>query len=234
LKALAAVFVCVLPAIIGAQNTQTPQVGYPPTRSPFRDLDYRQEFTIFGGEYHANRDPAGVAPQSGPAVGGRYEITVGGPTQLYARGIRVFSRRLVLNPSQPATSRNLGTVDIPLWLVDTGISVNLTGQRSFYRIVPSLATGIGIATTLRSKVENDPYQFGTSFAFSFGGGLRFVPGDRFQIRVDGGTHMYQIRYPTEYYVQASDKTSVLSAKQAKSFWKNNTSITAGISYLFFR
>ena len=223
-----------LPAAAAAQSAATPQVGYPTNRSPFRDLEYRQELTIFGGRFKAGTEPAAVAPSSGPMVGARYEITVGGPAQMYVRGSRVFSERRALDPTKPAATRFLGVSDIPLYLADLGVSVNLTGQRSFHGIVPSLAVGAGVASTLSSKVEKDPYKFGTTFAFSFGGGLRILPTDRIQIRIDGGTHMYQIHYPTEYSTPASDNTSVIPSDQPKSFWKSNPSITAGLSYLFFR
>jgi hypothetical protein len=217
-----------------AQTGTPPQVGYPTSRSPFADLQYRQELTIFAGQFKAGTEPAAVAPRSGPMVGGRYEVTVGGPAQLYVRGSRVFSERMALDPTKPAATRNLGLSKTPLYLADVGVSMNLTGQRSFHGVVPSLAVGAGVASTLNSKVENDPYKFGTTFAFSFGGGLRILPTDRIQIRVDGGTHMYQIRYPTEYSTPASDNTSVIPSGAAKSFWKSNPSITAGLSYLFFR
>lgn len=235
MKRLYCVFALLIaPVSASAQIAPPPQVGYPTTRSPFRDLQYRQELTFFGGYFRAGTDPAGVAPRGGPILGGRYEINVGGPAQLYARASRVFSERLALDPAQPAASRSLGIVKTPLYLADLGVSVNLTGQRSFYHVVPVLTLGAGVASTLNNNVEKDPFKLGTTFAFSFGGGLRILPGDKVQIRVDVGTHMYQIRYPTAYYTAASDKTSVLPAGQTRNFWKSNPSITAGLSYLFFR
>jgi len=33
-------------------------VGHLPTKSPYRDLEYTQEFTIVAGPYHSHRDPA--------------------------------------------------------------------------------------------------------------------------------------------------------------------------------
>ena len=231
---LVAVTLSMAPLSAFAQTSGAPQVGYPTNRSPFADLLYRQEMTVFGGQFKAGTEPAAVAPRSGQMVGARYEISVGGPAQLYARGSRVFSERMALDPSKPPASRSLGIVKTPLYLADLGVSVNLTGQRSFHRVVPSLAVGAGVASTLQSKVENDPYRFGTTFAFSFGGGLRILTSERVQVRVDAGTHMYQIRYPTQYFTSTTTSAAVLPATQAKNFWKSNPSITAGLSYLFFR
>lgn len=223
-----------LPACALSQTSGAPQVGYPTNRSPFADLQYRQEITLFGGQFKAGTEPAQVAPRSGPMVGARYEVTVGGPAQFFVRGARVFSERLAIDPTQPAATRSLGVVTVPLYLADLGISMNLTGQRSYHRIVPSVAVGVGVASTLKSKVEKDPFNFGTTFAFSFGGGLRILATERAQIRMDFGTHMYQIRYPTGYFTSTGSNPAVLPSNQEKSFWKSNPSITAGLSYLFFR
>ena len=96
--------------------------------------------------------------------------------------------------------------------------------------------GLGLLTSyiVHKQVEEDPFNLGTTFAFSLAGGLRIVPGGRFQLRADAGTYIYQIKYPTAYYALTSDNTSVLEAKQAKNFWKRNFGLTLGASYLLFR
>lgn len=208
-------------------------VGYPPDRSPFHDLEFHQELTAFGGYFKAGKDAAGVAPQSAPFAGLRYEITVGGPLQLVARVARANSERNVIDPTQTEAARNLGTQSWPIYLADAGLSVNLTGQRSWHGVVPVVHTGLGIVTDAGKKVDEDPYRLGTTFAISFGGGLRIVPGGRFQIRADVGTYMYQIKYPTAYYTAPTDGTAVLESSQAKSFWKRNPAFVLGVSYFLF-
>jgi hypothetical protein len=221
-------------AVATPAAAQTVDVGYPPPKSPFRDLEYHQELTLFGGYFTAAKDPAGAAPQSGPMEGIRYEVTVGGPAQIVFRLARVNSDRNVINPNNSAASRHLGTQSWPVYLVDAGVSMNLTGQRSYHSIVPVVYTGVGLASDLDKSADADPFNLGTTFAFSFAGGLRFVPGGRFQMRADVGTYLYQIKYPTAYYVTAADNTTLLPATQAKNFWKRNGAFTLGVSYLLFR
>lgn len=218
-------------ASAGAQGVS---VGYPPEKSPFRDLEYHSELTAFGGYFRGANDPAGIAPKGGPIGGIRYEIGVGGPAQLVVRAARANSERNVIDPTKPAATRNLGSQAWPVYLADLGLSVNLTGQRSYHGIVPVTYAGVGIATDAGKKVEADPYRLGTTFALSFAGGLRFVPGGRFQVRADAGTYMYQIKYPAGYYINSSDNTAVLGADQKKNFWKRNGVYTLGVSYLLFR
>ncbi|CAN5637375.1 hypothetical protein BH23GEM1_BH23GEM1_10380 [soil metagenome] len=210
------------------------QVGYPPERSPFRDLEYRHELTLFGGMYKAGEDPAGVAPRGGPMAGIRYEARVGGPAQLMVRAAYVQSERRAIDPSQPEASRDLGTQDASLYLLDAGISVNLTGQKSYRRLVPTVNGGIGIVAGGGKDVENDPYRFGTPFAMTYGLGLRYVPGGRFAMRLGMDGYVYRLKYPTAYYATASDGTTVLDPRQSTNFWKNNVALTIGASYLFFR
>jgi hypothetical protein len=213
---------------------QTVDVGHAPPRSPFRDLEFKHELTLFGGYYQAAEEPAGVAPRSSSMEGVRYELVIGGPAQFVFRLARVNSERHVINPLEPRATRDLGVQSWPLYLTDLGISLNLTGQRTWHGIVPVISGGIGLASDLDKRDENDPFNVGTTFAFSFGGGLRIVPGGRFQMRADAGTWIYKYQYPTEYYSTTSDNTTVLDGDQAKDFWKKNFGLTLGASYLLFR
>ena len=131
-------------------------VGHPPARSPFRDLEFKHELTLFGGYYQAAKDPAGVAPRSAPMEGIRYELTVGGPVQFVARLARVNSERHVINPLEPRATRDLGVQSWPVYLTDLGFSLNLTGQRSWHGIVPVVSGGIGIASDLDKQDADDP------------------------------------------------------------------------------
>jgi hypothetical protein len=228
-----ALFVVGLITIATTARAQV-SVGYPPQASPYRDLEYHQELTAFGGYFSPASEPAGVAPKGGPMGGIRYEINVGGPLQLVTRFARASSERNVIDPTKPKASRSLGSLAWPVYLADVGFSLNLTGQRSWHGVVPVTYLGAGVATDAGKKVEEDPYRLGTTFAISYAAGLRFVPGGRFQIRADAGTYMYQIKYPAGYYIKASDDTQVLPDSQARSFWKRNQAYTLGVSYLLFR
>ena len=73
------------------------QVGHVPQRSPYADLEYRQEATIFGGYYSAGVDEVGVAPKSGPMFGVRYDLRLGGPASLTSRFAYVSAQRDVID-----------------------------------------------------------------------------------------------------------------------------------------
>jgi hypothetical protein len=214
-------------------TTANAQVGHLPQNSPYRDLENSQEFTAFYGHYDAGKDPIQVAPQDGPLWGLRYQIHVGGPAFLGARWSHVNSNRVAIDPTKVGAARQLGTHDVALNLYDLDLAINLTGQKTFHRIVPVVNLGIGVASC-SCTVTNDPYSFGTPFAFSFGGGLRYAPGGRFQLTADWNNHLYQLHYPTAYYVTPTGGTAAVVGNQPRSFWKNNRALTIGASLLFFR
>jgi hypothetical protein len=226
-KQILAAALIALPALAQAQ------VGYPPERSPYRDLEFRQELTGYAGYFLASEDRLGVAPKSGPLVGARYDVRVGGPVALTVRAARVFSERRPINPAFPVATRNLSTRSWPLYLSDLGLTLNLTGQKSLRGLVPVLTGGIGVATDFKGE-DVGGYEFGTSFAFSFGGGVRWVPGGRFQLRADVADYLYQIRYPDSYTTGATGVPPVLSGGRGQNSWKHNAAVTIGASYLFFR
>lgn len=211
------------------------QVGHVPQRSPYTDLEYRQEATVFAGYYSAGTDQVGVAPQSGPMFGVRYDLRLGGPASLTSKVAYVSGQRTIIDPRRPAAQRVVQSdATWPIYMADVGISLNLTGQRSYRRLVPFVNGALGVASDLKGGADVGAWRFGTPFAFSLGGGIKWVPTGNLQARVDISNQLYQIKYPNSYYVTASDGTSVLDVGDAKNDWTSNLGITFGVSYLFFR
>ena len=220
-------------ALLFVAATAGAQVGHLPQTSPYRDVEISQELTLFGGHYSAGKDALGVVPHSGPMFGIRYEKHVGGPAFITGRWSHVNSERLAIDPTRTGAAAQLGMKNVSLNIYDVSIALNVTGQRSFHHIVPVVNFGLGLASC-GCTVESDPYKFGTPFAFSFGGGLRYVPGGRFQMRLDWNDYLYQLKYPAEYYVNTTGTGAAAPPAQARSFWKNNGAFTLGASLLFFR
>jgi hypothetical protein len=224
-----------LVAVIGAAPQAVAQVGHTPEESPYVDLVYRHEATTFTGYLNTRRDPAGVAPRSGPLAGVRYALHLAGPAHFTARVAYARSERTVLDPLEPAATRVvLPAANVPLLLGDAGIALSLTGFKSWHRLVPEVNGGLGFVSDFRTEGDVGGFSFGTRFALTLGAGVRYVPGGRFQLRVDVTDNLYRITYPDSYYRTASDQTAILGPRQAKSLWTHNPSITLGVSYLFWR
>ena len=217
--------------LVASSPALAQEVGHAPANSPYRDVAYKQEITPFAGYFTAGRDPAGVAPRSGPLVGARYEIRIGGPAQFMARVGHVWSERRMMDPTLPVASRDLGTSSTSLYLADVGIALNLTGQKSWRGLIPVVSGGAGVVSDFKSA-DVGGFRFGTQFAITVGGGVRWVPQDsRLQLRVDLADYLYQITYPTSYVVDSEELPRVTRKQSA---WTNNLALTAGVSYRFFR
>lgn len=215
------------------------QVGHLPDRSPFVDVDYRQELTLYGGPYAAKRDPAGVAPQYGAAVGLFYAWRAGGPAYLFADLGTITTNRTVLDPRKPEATRDLGARSWPLYTADAGLSLALTGAKSYHRFIPMVRGGVGIVTDFKSVPDTGDFKFGTRFALTWGAGIRYVPGGKWQVRADWTNRLYTVSYPTSYYdppqtTGGNPVPPILQGDVAKSRWTNNAAFTLGLSYLFSR
>lgn len=225
-----------LPAVVCgmlmAASTATAQIGHLPARSPYRDLEYKQEITLIAGPFVAQGDPASVAPRSGMLVGAHYEWRAGGPAHITGEIAVINSDRRIINPFVSGVGRDLGTVSRPLYAANVGLGLSLTGAKSWHSIVPMVGAGLGAISDLRTQADTGGFKFGTRFALNWGGGIRWVPRGQWQVRGDITNRLYTIRYPDAYFNAPTNGTAVLGPQQAKSFWRNNPAFTLGVSRLF--
>jgi hypothetical protein len=217
-------------------STARAQVGYPPTRSPYLDLTYSQEITAIVGYYVGREDPAGIAPKSAALAGVHYEWRAGGPAHLTGELVRIASSRTVLDPSKPAGTRNLGEQSWPLWGADFGLGMSLTGARSWHQMVPEIKAGVGFLSDFKNKTDVGGFKYGTRFALTWGAALRYVPGGggRYQLRADLTNRLTSIRYPDVYFRPTTGGVTPILTGRDQSVWRNNPSLSIGISYLFSR
>jgi hypothetical protein len=220
-------------ALLAAAAPAMAQVGYPPETSPYADLEYKQEITALGGYVRARHDPAGVAPTSAAMVGVRYELNLTGPLALSSDLLRTFSERTVLDPFAPRATRNKGTESAAVYAADLALALNLTGRKSWHRLVPQIRAGIGLVSSA-AKDDSAGFSFGTPFAFTYGGGLKLVSGGRWQLRADVTDRVFKLSYPPSYYRPAADLTAILLDQTPTSFYTHHTALTVGVSYLFAR
>lgn len=218
--------------VAGWGATAGAQVGYPPTASPFRDLVYKQSLTAEAGLMMPTRDPAGVAPATGPLVGVRYAVQFASPLVLSVRAATGFSERDVIDPSRAPGERVVGTQSSILYTADVNVGVALTGFRSWHNIVPELSLGGGFISDFE-EADAGGFKLGAPFALVATGGARWVPGGRWQLRADLTDRLYKISYPQTYY-QTTGGEPVLGPRESNSRWTHNPTISIGIGYLFDR
>lgn len=209
------------------------QVGHTPAKSPYRDLENRQELTFLGGRFDAAVDPARVAPTDAAMVGVHYEFRMGGPAYLTARMVGVFSNRTVVDPKLELANRVLGEKSVPFLLTDVGFALNLTGFKSWRGLVPVLGGGAGIGTGFES-IDVGGYRFGYPFLFTLRPGIKFATRGKWQARLDATNYFYRVRYPETYFVKTGADDPVLPPSSERNYWKRNLALTLGATRTFGR
>ena len=222
-----ALLMMLAPAALGAQ------VGHLPDESPYRDVPYRHELTTYSGWYTGAEGSAGVGPQAGPLAGLSYDIRIGGPAFFSAHAAYVFSQRNVIDPLNPPETRSLGTKDVGLVFLDAGITLNITGQKSWHGIVPYTRFGAGLVMNVGGQADPAGFTIGTPFALVFGGGLRWTSGGWLQLRLDATDHLFQLSYPSSYTrIPEGGGRPVLLGDTEE--WTNNGVFTIGASFIISR
>lgn len=212
------------------------QVGTLPERSPFRDVEGKHELALFGG-LGGGRDAVGAAPNGGLALGVRYDFHVTGPALLTARLVRQGAERDILNTrGVPPASRVAGTVSQALYLADVGVTLNLTGRKSWRNVVPSVTAGLGLATDFRGASDSSQFRFGNRFALQVGGGVKWHARGRYTVRADLVNYLYNVAYPGTFRIAApaAGEQPILPITAGLSRWTRNSMLTIGVSRHFGR
>ena len=220
-------------SVVVVSHPAMSQVGHLPTASPYEDYKPGQTLSASGGWLAIKRDPAKVAPDATGFVSLRYDIGVGGPAYLFARYTVAPSTRNVFDPSKPAKTRLVNTVSATTSVVDLGLEIALTGQKTWHHLIPSLSGGLGIASDF-AKADTGLYRFGTKFSFTYGLGLRYLLRSGYSVRVDATNYIWQYQYPERYFLKAADSTALLSDTKSRSVWRGNWGVSAGVSVPIFR
>ena len=207
------------------------QVGHDPASSPYEDLRGRQAATIGIGTLAPGRDPAGVAPKSGVMLTGRYELQLTRPLWFFARlGVAPSLERPIKDPLFTDAQRDAGTERHPMLLTEVGLTMNLTGNKSWRRIVPQFHSAIGFVTDGNTKFVLGGYKFGSAFTISYGLGARVTTGRDWELHADLTRVHWKYTYP-DAYGTGSDPL-VPSGRLGP--WVGNSVMQIGVSRFFFR
>jgi hypothetical protein len=211
------------------------QVGHPPSESPYHDVPFKQEVTVYGGTYQGAIGKAGVGPTGGPVIGARYSIRLGGPVEASAHVARVATSRMVKDPLKTGDERLVGEQSFGLYLADVGLALNLTGQKSFHRLVPVVGAGLGVVSGSNSP-DVGGFKVGTPFALNFRAAIRFIPEGNISARLELSDNMFQLSYPSAYFRSPpiGAGTPILDRSAGDNQWTHHRVLTLGISYMFSR
>lgn len=208
-------------------------VGSLPERSPFADIRESQRIGIEAGWLSTARDKAAVGPKSGPLVGLRYDFHAGGPAYITSHVFGVSTTRDVLDYTRKKEQRKTGTQSSTLVGGDVGLSLALTGARSFHKWQPLINANVGVVSGVGDKPDVSKYSFGTGFYLGLGFGARYVTGQNSEFRGDIGWRYWKLKYPETFRSTDGDPIAIVPSGSL-SPWTANRAITLSWTWGIFR
>jgi hypothetical protein len=193
------------------------QVGYPPDKSPYRDIPKKMSLTALFGYVGGTGGKLGLGPHDGPAFGGRFGIGVSGPLEIsfavqYAElvGARVFRD----SDGKLAVS---GKLPSPVWMFETDVQYTITGGKTWHGLAPYIGGGIGYAWRSSATEGPDAYDFGGRFYWAPFAGTRFFVNPRSFIRAEIRGAFWRLAYPPPYY---EDITGIIQSFAINNYLSN--------------
>ena len=202
--------------------------------SPYRFIEESQSVGAFAGYVTTARGTVGLGPQNGAVVGLRYSIRLSGAFNAEAETAYFPSQRPVRDTSVVNGERaQVGEADLTLLVATAALRFNLTGPRTWHGLQPYVAFGAGGVLDLSGTSSADElvpadtrFDFGTSFAGLFGGGIELFPSERLSVRLDARNYLWKVKTPFPFLVGES------GALTPEDEWIQNGFITIGLAVRF--
>ena len=233
-----------VPLCLGASVRLSAQVvGNPPESSPYRDIVYHESFTLFGGRFAGNAGDADVGALPGAAFGGRLAVRLSGPVELWATFGEASSTRHVIIADTSVThtdsARRGPDLKLPLVLADLALVLNITGDKTWHRLAPYAALGLGFVTPTHNVTDPGGFQVGFNFALVPTLGTRYFLSDALALRFEVRDYYFRYAYPLAYfdtlnlhYAGPPPRSSVLPLGSTDRRWANNLTLWVGVAYGF--
>jgi hypothetical protein len=225
----------ILFALACAATPLAAQIGSEPSKSPYKDLEDGQRFGLVAGLWAFGKDPVGVGPSgTAAALGVRYDLAINGPAYLTLRALSGNVTRNVINFDKKPALRLVGTQSSVLTDIDAGLSVALTGARTFHNIQPLVNFGVGMMFTAGdNKGDVSGFALKPALSLTTGAGVRWVTSANSELRADVSLNWWQLKYPESYRSTDADPQAVYPTG-GLSPWTTNKTVTVAWTWRIFR
>lgn len=201
--------------------------------SPYRFVEPRQEVGGFVGHLDMGRGRFGLGPEPGILLGARYGIRLSGAFGLEGVVSYLPTTREVHDPRRAEGDRVIGETDASILSADARLRFSITGQRTWNGLAPHLLVGGGFATDLAGDpgIEDDDrtadqrFDFGTPLTGVLGGGLRWIPSDRFLLRGDAALTLWKLEIPDGF-------RTLPETLAPEDEWVSGLNFSVGASFIF--
>lgn len=228
MAALAALAVlCVLPRSAAAQ------IGHAPEGSPYRDLRAKQAASFIGGFLRGQRGKPRAAPSDGPVVGVRYDRQIGSAVEVL---IGISGARLdkyLIDPTVAPEFRATGPVKDDVVFMETGVSLLLTGRKTWRGFVPYIGGMVGVVFETGLGAISQ-FNFGTRVALTPHAGVKWYPVQALAFKVEARDVLWRVKYPEAWFsTQVAGIPPVLVTGTHKdSEWLHHPTLMVSLGYTF--
>lgn len=203
--------------------------------SPYRFIDEAQQVGLFVGQVLTDPGTLDLGPESGTALGARYGIRLAGPFSVEAAAMVLPTSRAVQDTFVVGTDTTAGpaegnpSADMTLGIATADLRFDITGPRTWHRLMPFALLGIGAAFVVSEDDEQDldldpdlRFRMGTRLVGDLGIGVEWFPLDRLTVRFDARNMLWQVEAPVGMHT--------LDAPLEE--WVQNFLLSAGLSFRF--
>lgn len=228
-----------LPAllVLGSATTLAAQVGYPPERSPYREIAKGHTVTPLVGHFGGSGGTFGVGLHDGTSYGLRYEVGLSSLVSIRFGAARAQLTRQIADPFQPVAKRFSGPVDNPATMGEVGLMFGLTGLKSWHGFAPYIGAVAGGAFSKHVAADTSGYNFGNKLFLEPSVGVRWFLGSRVHLRAESGLVLWKLNYPASFQKEPPDATGATSQAMIPidgklSGWTGSPWLQLGLGFSF--
>jgi hypothetical protein len=224
--------------LLAGSGLAVAQVGHPPGSTPYRDIRKGHTLTAIGGYFSGNGGDLNIGPHKGTVFGGRYDIRTGSTIQLGLAIARGSLERFIVNPFVQLANRRTGPVKQSLTFAELNLQFNVTGGKSWHRVAPFVAAGVGLGLAGGTPADTSGYDFGRKFYFVPAVGMRVFLSDRLHLRGEARVIFWKLNYPTTFQQEPveepgtpDDPNAVIPGDKLTE-WTTSPWFQVGLGYSF--
>ncbi|MSR07096.1 MAG: hypothetical protein EXR93_08540 [Gemmatimonadetes bacterium] len=209
------------------------QIGHAPEKSPYHDMRAKQSASFIGGFMKGKGGVLKVAPFEGPVFGVRYDRQVGTAAEILIGISGARLDRYVVSSVQPVVSRTSGPTPDDLIFMETGVSLLVTGRKSWHGFVPYVGGMLGVAFETSLGTFND-FAFGTRGTVTPHIGLKWYPVQAIAFKIEARDVIWRVKYPDAWFVsQGTGIPPVLTLGTDRAAeWIHNPTFMISLGYTF--
>ncbi|HUL04677.1 MAG TPA: hypothetical protein VLV16_15750 [Gemmatimonadales bacterium] len=217
---------------MASHNRLSAQVGYPPDHSPYSDVARGVNAILSAGYLTGDRGEVPVGPSDGPMITLRFERPLSRVMAITLETSYAQTTRYLVDPADSAKYRYSQLVDEPLFLLDVGLMLRLTGAKAWHHFAPYFGMTGGAAISVSPPPDPSGYEFKARPMFGPSLGLRWYWTSGFSVRIDTRVRFWQVKYPLTFKQLSPDGTRILDLDADDTDWTTHPGVTVGLGWTF--